>query len=259
MKNLVIKNKFKILAVMLALIIGISACAASASAEDHTVAASTINTEELFSDRDYETEYDEDEAISIELNGESVTISEEGTYIISGTIEDGSIIIDAEDAKVQLILDNCSITSTDSAAIYVKDADKVFITTAEGSVNHLTNTTGFVADGDTNVDAVIFSKDDLTLNGEGTLIIESADNGICSKDELVITSGSYEIEAGGHGLQGKDDIAISGGDFTITSGEDAIHAKNSDDASLGYVVIEDGTFTEFYREQREILDSKCVD
>ena len=240
-------KKIKVLSLLAALVLTCTSCAALSTEninEATQYASSSALETELFSDRDYDTSYDEEEAVIVELDDETVTIDEEGTYLLSGTILDGSVIIDApDDAKIQLILDGCNITSSSSAAIYVKNADKVFITTSENSVNTLTNTSGFEADGDTNVDGVIFSKADLTLNGKGTLIIDSVQNGIVSKDELVITSGTYEITSEGHGLQGKDDIAIFDGYFTITAGEDAIHGKNSDDPSLGYVVIEGGEFT----------------
>lgn len=246
-KNKTVKQLIA-LALAFALVTSAAACSSITNADTRSDGSvnteETADTSEMYSDRDYETEYDESDAQTIELNSDSITITEEGTYVISGTLKNGSIIVEAGDEdKIQIVLDGVDITSGSSACIYVKSADKVFITTAEGSTNTLTNKTGFEADGETNVDAVIFSKDDLTLNGEGMLIIESADNGITSKDELVITGGTYEVTAEGHALQGKDSIAIDGGEFTLTSGEDAIHAKNSDDTSLGDVVIDSGTFT----------------
>ena len=147
----------------------------------------------------------------------SITITEAGTYTITETIDDGSIIIDASDNDtVELILDGCSVTSSDSAAVYVKNAGEVIITTTEGSVNTLTNITGFEADGDTNVDGVIFSKDDLTIRGEGTIIISSADHGIVSKDSLVIDGSSITITASGDGCQANDDLVVNGGTIDIT-------------------------------------------
>ena len=91
---------------------------------------------------------------------------------------------------------------------------------------------------------MIFSKTDLTLNGTGSLTIQAqAGHGVVSKDELVVTQGSYTITAASHGLSGKDSIAIAGGSFHITSGKDGIHAENSDDTSMGFLYIADGTFT----------------
>ncbi|MBR1796405.1 MAG: carbohydrate-binding domain-containing protein [Clostridiales bacterium] len=226
MKNLTIRNKLKTTAVIIALALLIGGCSQAALTSSPIDTESTEVTESLYSDRDYETSYDESDAISIELQDESITITEAGTYIVTGTLEDGSIVIDAGDEdKIQLVLAGCSITSSSSACIYVKNADKVFITTEAGTVNTLTNTEGFEADGDINVDGVIFAKDDLTLNGEGTLVIESCDHGIVCKDELIVTSGVYDITSAEDGLQANDLIAVSGGSFTINAGDDAMHSE----------------------------------
>ncbi len=149
------------------------------------------------------------------LNG-SILITESGTYTISEDVE-GSVVVDASDDDViEIILDGCSITSEDSAAIYVRNAGEVTVTAAEGTVNYLTNLTGFEADGDTNVDGVIFSKDDLTISGEGTIIIDSADHGIVSKDDLIIESGTITITSAGDGCQANDELIINGGSLEIT-------------------------------------------
>ena len=149
------------------------------------------------------------------LNG-SMLITESGTYTISEDVE-GSVVVDASDDDViEIILDGCSITSEDSAAIYVRNAGEVTVTAAEGTVNYLTNLTGFEADGDTNVDGVIFSKDDLTISGEGTIIIDSADHGIVSKDDLIIESGTITITSAGDGCQANDELIINGGSLEIT-------------------------------------------
>ncbi len=233
----------------------------STSAEGSSTSAEAVtllDTDELFSDRDYEVGYDESESVLITLNGDSascdsdsvtisgstVTITDEGPYILSGTLTDGMIIVDAEDSdKLQLVLDGVTIHSETSAALYIRQADKVFITLASGSENTLSNGGEFIAIDENNIDAVIFSKDDLTLNGSGTLTIQSpAGHGIVSKDELTITSGTYDITAASHGLSGKDSVCISDGTFTIVSGKDGIHAENDDDSSLGYLYIASGTY-----------------
>ncbi|MGN1306649.1 MAG: carbohydrate-binding domain-containing protein [Faecousia sp.] len=213
---------------------------------------------EFFSDRDYEVGYDENECVRITLTGDGatsssnavsvagsvVTITEEGSYLLSGTLKDGSIIIDAEKTdKIQLILDGVTVTSSSSAALYIRSADKVFLTTAAGSENTLENGGEYIAIDENNIDAAIFSKDDLTMNGEGSLTVNaSAGHGIVSKDELTVTSGTYAVTAASHGLCGKDSVAIAGGSFTINSGKDGIHAENADDSSSGGVYIVDGSF-----------------
>ena len=213
---------------------------------------------DMFTDRDYETDYDEENSVSILLNGSTaeassdsvqisggtVTITEEAAYIISGTLDDGMIIVDAPDtAKLQLVLNGADITSSASAPLYILEADKVFVTLAEGSENSLSNGGNFTAIDENNIDSVIFSKQDLTLNGSGTLTVTSpAGHGIVSKDDLVITSGSYVISSASHALDANDSVRITG-DTTITvdAGKDGIHAENNDDASLGFVYISGGT------------------
>ena len=176
-------------------------------------------------------------------DGENVSITEEGVYVVSGTAKNCSIVVEADDsAKVQLVLDNASIANESAPAIYVKSADKVFVTTAAGSTNTLNVTGTFASSGDDNVDGVIFSKDDLVLNGQGTLVVKSSANGIVGKDDVKVSGGTYTIEASEHGIQGKDSVAIADGTFDITASTDAIHSKNSDDQTLGYVYIAGGTF-----------------
>ena len=158
---------------------------------------------------------------AVQISGNTVTIIDEGTYILSGTLTDGMVIVDAEDTdKVQLVLDGVDITSAESAAIYVREADKVFITTASDSQNTLTNGGTYTAIDDNNIDAAIFSKSDLTLNGAGSLTITAkAGHGVVSKDDLVLTSGTYQIDAASHGLSGKDSVRIASGSYTIVSGK----------------------------------------
>lgn len=213
---------------------------------------------EMFTDRDFETEYDETDGVLIELNGSSasassdnvrisgttVTITEEAVYIISGSLDDGMIIVDAPDtAKPRLVLNGVDINSADSAALYILEADKVFVTLAEGSQNTLSNDGSFTAIDENNIDSVIFSKQDLTLNGSGTLTVTSpAGHGIVSKDDLAVTGGTYLITSAAHGVDANDSIRITGKtSVTVDAGKDGIHAENNEDASLGFVYISDGT------------------
>lgn len=214
--------------------------------------------EDMFTERDLSGTYDAAEAITVTLSDDgisadaegvtvedhTVTITEAGTYVLSGTSSEGQIVVDAEDAKVQIVLDGVDITCATSAAIYVKSADKVFVTLADGSENVLRNTEEYVAIDDNNIDAVIFSKADLILNGNGSLTITAENgHGIVSKDDLKITGGTYDITAASHALSGKDSVRIAGGTFNLTSGKDGIHAENEDDTEKGYVYIADGSFT----------------
>lgn len=220
--------------------------------------AGSYSSADMFTERDLAGTYEESGAVYVTLsgdgiigetdgvaiNGQTVTITAEGTYIFSGTLSEGQIVVDADNAKVQIVFDNVDITCASSAAVYVKSAEKVFVTLAEGSQNTLRNTDEYVAIDDNNIDAVIFAKSDLTLNGTGSLTIISAEgHGIVSKDDLKITGGTYDITAAGHALSGKDSVRIADGTFILTAEKDGIHAENADDEEKGYIYIADGDFT----------------
>ena len=207
-----------------------------AAGEKEAAGEQDTSSDEWYSDRDMEQTPDTSEAQTIEVaDGQTLSITEEGTYILQGTASDCTVLVNAPEAKVQLILDNVTVTNTSSPAIYVLDADKCFVTTAEGSENALTVSGTFTEDteNDVKTDAVIFSKSDLTLNGKGTLTISSTDNGITSKDELTVTGGTYNITASGKGLESNDSTAICDGTFTID-------AKEGMEST--YVRIDGGTF-----------------
>lgn len=219
--------------------------------------AGTFSSADMFTERDLAGTYEESGAVYVTLSddgitgetdgvvikGQTVTITAEGTYIFSGTLSEGQIVVDADNAKVQIVFDNVDITCASSAAVYVKSAEKVFVTLAEGSQNTLRNTDEYVAIDDNNIDAVIFAKSDLTLNGTGSLTIVSAEgHGIVSKDDLKITGGTYDIIAAGHALSGKDSVRIADGTFILTAEKDGIHAENADDEEKGYIYIADGDF-----------------
>ena len=140
--------------------------------------ASDINIDDLLSGKDMFTEKDLEQTPDLTdagtvtvSNGKDITIDKEGTYIITGQAANSTVTIAAGDEdKIRLVLDGLNITNESKPCIYVKSADKVFVTLS-GTENSLTVTGEFTADGDTNTDAVIFSKDDLTINGTGTLNI----------------------------------------------------------------------------------------
>ena len=221
-----------------------AAATTSTASVVQSAAAGILDTSSLFSERDLTQTADTSAAKQLTVtDGQTLTISEEGVYVVSGTASNCTIRVEAADtAKVQIVLNGVSITNDSAPAIYVVSADKVFVTTAQGSDNSLSVTGTFAADGDTNTNAVIYSRDDLTLNGLGSLTIASSDKGISCKDELVITGGSYSITSTGQAIDANDSIAISDGSFSITAGTDGLHAENSDDPTLGFVYIAGGTF-----------------
>ena len=217
-----------------------------------------IDTSDMFSDRDKEVGYEETESVVVSLTDDGsvcesdavaiteniVTIKEEGTYIVSGSLSNGMVIVEAEDTdKIQIVLNGASIANAQSAALYVRSADKVFVTTVSGTENILENNGTYTSIDENNIDAAVFSKSDITFNGKGTLTITAQEgHGIVSKDDLVFTSGNYVITSAGHGISGKDSVRIANGSYTIVSGKDGIHAENTEDSSLGFVYLAGGIF-----------------
>ena len=198
---------------------------------------------ELFTERDLAQTADLSDAQRITVtDGKIIDITDEGVYVISGTAKNCTIRINADDAaKIQLVLDGVSITNDDFPAIYVISADKVFVTTTN-SENTLTVSGQFTADGDTNTDAVIFSKDDLVLNGTGTLhITANYGNGITCKDDLKITGGTYNITTALDSFEANDSISVYDGTFNIKTDKDGFHCEN--DEAEGTITILGGTYT----------------
>lgn len=218
---------------------------------------STVDTE--FTDRDKDGSYSEADAAKITLNGttaeaegdnvsvsgSTVTISGEGIYLVTGTLENGQIIVDAADTdKVQIVLKDAEIHCETSAAVYVKTADKVFVTLADGSTSKLSGGTQYVDTDDNTVDGVIFSKADLTVNGSGSLEIDADyKHGIVSKDTLAVTGGTITIDAVSQCLSGKDGVKVADGTFFLTTQGKAVKSENTDDTTLGNIYVAGGTFT----------------
>ena len=202
------------------------------------------NTEETtFTKRDLEQTADTSEAQNITVaDNKTIDITEEGVYTISGSAENCTIRINADDsAKVQLVLEGVDIENEDFPAIYVLSADKVFITTTD-SENTLTVNGQFTTDSENNTDAVIYSKDDLVLNGTGTLNVTSYyGNGITCKDDMKITGGTYNVKSALDAFEANDSISVYDGTFNITANKDGFHCEN--DEAEGSITISDGTFT----------------
>ncbi len=187
-------------------------------------------------DEDYtdisETNLDENNKIDVNLDS-GYTISKSGVYYFTGSISDGLITVDTN-SNVEIILDNVSITNTSGPAIYIKNAKNVYIKLVGESTLNSTCTE--------DLDGAIYSKDSLTLFGDGSINITSSIDGIVSKDELVIKSGTYNINAYDDGIRGKDYVHIENGTFNIASKCDGIKSTNDTDTSLGYIKIDNGTF-----------------
>ncbi len=213
---------------------------------------------DMFSDRDFEVGYDESSCVNIVLSGDSVTatsdsvkisgstviLTEEADYVLSGKLNDGSVIVNAQDnSKLHLVFNGVNINSSDSAPLNIINADKVFVTLVEGTQNTLSNGGTFKTTDESNIDGVVFSKSDITFNGSGSLEVTSpAGNGIVGKDDLVITSGNYTVNCASHGLDANNSVRIANASITVDSGKDGIHCENSEDGELGYVYFSSGAF-----------------
>ena len=220
-----------------------SSTAISTNSDNHS-SSPIYSASDLFTSKDLEQEVDLEDAIYYTVeDGNNISISKEGTYVIQWSAQEVTISVEVwKEGKVQLVLDWVSISNTNSPCIYVKQADKVFITTTN-SENTLEVTWEFVDDGEVNTNWVIFSKDDLTLNWVWSLTINSTKNGIVSKDDLKITWGSYTITASKKAIDANDSIRIKDWEFVLNAGSDGLHAENNDDDSLWYIYIAWGNFT----------------
>lgn len=231
-----------------------SSVTVTAATDSTAVTADMINIK----DSDYETDWEAESYVTItasgtaasadgngvEISDGAIRITEEGTYVLTGTLE-GTVTVDTgdEDAKVRLVLNGFSVTSSDGPAILALTADKVTITTAEGTENSVTDS-GTYSNAD--YDAVIMSKTDLVLNGGGTLTVTgNYKDAVHSTDDLRITGGTYEATSVDDGFVGKDRLEITDGTFTVTTtGEngDAFKSTNEEDEDKGFIYIAGGTF-----------------
>lgn len=212
-----------------------------------------------YTDRDKDASYDAASATVIALNGSgatvqgagamtdgsTVTISAAGTYVVSGELMDGSLVVNATDQdKVQVVLAGVTIRNAAGPALEVRQADKVFVTLADGTQNILADGAQYtLVEGEDEPNAALFSRGDLTINGAGALVVEgNYRHGVNSKDDLVITGGAITVTAVEDGLRGKDCVKIADGAFTVTAGGDGVKSSNDEDPTCGFVSIDGGTF-----------------
>lgn len=180
-----------------------------------------------------------------EENG-TVRITQAGTYVVSGKLEKGSIVVDADkESLVYLILNGVDITNPNGPAIYGKKAEKLIITLAEGTTNVLTDGKAYVFEkGTEEPDAALFAKQDLLINGMGELVVQANyGDAIKGKDALYLFDGSYQIMAEDEGITGKDLLYIQNGTYVVQAKGDGLKASEDTDTELGNLVIADGTFT----------------
>ncbi|MFB1082564.1 carbohydrate-binding domain-containing protein [Jeotgalibacillus sp. JSM ZJ347] len=175
----------------------------------------------------------------------TLTIKAGGTYLLTGNL-DGQIVIDAEDKNtVRLVLDDVSIRSDETSAIFIQDAEKAIISLEEGSENLVADAADYTVHEDSDEpNAAIYSKSDLTINGSGQLVVEgNYNNGISSKDSLKITGGEIDITAVDDALMGRDLVAVKDGLINIEAGDDGIKTTNDEETTAGTIVLEGGTYS----------------
>ena len=165
---------------------------------------------------------------SVAFSGNTVTITEAGSYTLFGSLSDGQICVDTDkESRVRLNLAGVRITSSDSAAIYVRSADKVVIILEDGTDNTLISSGSFMQTDENNVDAAVFSKDDLTIKGNGTLTVTASNgHGIVSKDDLKVKAGTISVTASRKALSANDSITIDDGNLTLNAGTEGMEANN---------------------------------
>ena len=260
--------KWIAIALILCMVFTVSACGDTADTVTGNVAEGEAGSDatviepakesEMFTNRDAETTYDESDVITLVLqddgtqstdervnvNGNTVTLTGAGTYLVSGTLANGQLIINGGDAdKIHLIFRNASIHSDGSAAIYVQNAAKVFLTLEENTVNVLESSGAYTTNETANIDAALYAKKDVTINGSGELTVTSEyGHGLAVKADLVMMDGIFKVTGAKHAISTKNSIRIKNGTYTLSSGTDALHAENTVDASRGFIYIANGTF-----------------
>lgn len=247
-----------ILSILVMVMIGLVACQKEEDTALETDIENTVIVDvENVDDHDDPADYiwDESDLVFIFLNETSITIDGDGatssgsvvnvasagTYSFSGTLSDGQIIVNTQDDDiVRLILNGVEINCSNSSPIYVQQAEKTMIVLADGTENIVSDGTTY---NEEDANAALYSADDLTIYGEGSLIVDANYNdGITSKDGLIITSGTISVNSVDDGIRGKDYLVVKNGNFTINAEGDGLKSDNDEDAAKGYISILDGTF-----------------
>ncbi len=231
------------LAILLAGCTGAQQADGSAPDATQETANVGVDVDELdldFTDRELDASYDEASATKATLadsgiqmqgsgaaaEGSTLTLSAAGTYLLSGQLSNGSIVVAAGDQdKLQVVFSNVTVHNESGPALYVENADKVFLTLAEGSENALSDGAEYQLDGEDDTrDATLFSRDDFAINGTGALSVTgNYKHAICFNDDLVITGGTFAVTSVEDALRGKDCLKVADGTFTVNAGDDAFH------------------------------------
>lgn len=266
-------NKFfRLVAAWLAVMLMATGCAGTATPSETSAGKTNGSSAEIdssatgialsaVSSDDIDSSWDESTATKINFsgndividgtganaNGSILTITAGGTYVLDGNLTDGQVVIDAnENDTVRLVLNGVEIACAAGAPIYAASAGKLVIILADGTQNTVTDggeNFAYANAADEEPDAAIFSKCDLTINGMGSLTVQAGfNNGIGTKDDLIIVSGIYRIQAANHGMRGRDSLTVLDGNFEITAGNDAMQSNNDEDAEKGWISLEGGVY-----------------
>ena len=198
--------------------------------------------EDTVTERDASGDYDASEAVTL-ASSDDLTITEAGTYVLSGKYEDQTIIVEVgKEDKVQLVLQNAELTNADGPAILIRSADKVFLTAADGTENTISDGTDYtLTEGDAEVDAAVFSKEDLTINGAGKLTISgNYKHAVVSKDELVVTAKALTLTAVETALSGKEAVAVEDAVISAATGNDGINTEGTATIRSGSLTFQCG-------------------
>ena len=227
----------------------LAACGQSTTKSSTTAAADTTaittstktNQTSYFTEKDYDTSYDESTTSKIELSGSTVTITKSGTYVISGQSDGVQIKVEADkSADVHLVLKGATMTNT-NAAISATSAGHVYLTLAEGTTNSLSDSS---SNSDDRANAALFSKVDLTINGSGTLNVDGKkSNAIKANDTLHITGGTFNVTSVGDAFNVNDELNVTGATMTIDAKEDGVKVDNDDDMTVGNMYLANNTIT----------------
>lgn len=223
------------------------------SVPEETVAtSSTAVTTELpagveWEEEDLAVDWSSENPTNIDLNSEEgpVTITAAGTYVLSGKLEDGGVIVEvSKEDKVRLVLNGAEIHNSSGPSIEIKEGEKVFVTLADGTQNSVTDGTAYTDTSEEAATAALFSRADLVINGSGSLIVEGQyKDGLASRDDLKIVSGTIEVHAVDDAIVGRDLLAVKDGTVTVEAGGDGLKSTNDAEEGKGNIAIEGGTFT----------------
>lgn len=235
---------------LLALLCGVLlvGCDESEPTTSTTTANNMVSSTHVeYDENDSYQNYEDSEYTEISLNEQSgdVEITKAGTYVLSGTLSNGSVKIAAgKNDVVRIILNNVTIHATSYAAIYCTQAEKLIVSLPNGTTNELSDGTGYSANDTEAPTATLFAQDDMTINGTGTLQVSANENdAIASKDTLKIMEGSYSITSVDDGLVGRDFLYVHDGTFTLDVQGDGLKTTYDSDDTKGNMVIEAGTYT----------------